>query len=428
MGKVAVHAQFPEKLQFLFEPHRYKVAFGGRGSGKSWSFARALLLQAAMRPLRVLCAREVQLSIADSVHRLLSDQIAALGLSHLFEILQTEIRGPNGSLFAFRGLSTQTADSLKSFEGVDIVWVEEAHKVTRRSWDILQPTIRKDGSEIWISYNPELDTDETHVRFAVNPQPNSFVQKVNYTDNPWFPAVLEAERLEFQRRDPEAYKNVWDGMCKPAVEGAVYYNEMQKVEESGRICHAPMDRLLRTHTIWDFGFNDSMVVILAQRLASEIRIVGYIEDSHRKVSDYVADLQAMPNVNWGTDFVPHDGYHHSHQTGTTTAEIMKRLGRTVAPVPDVDVEEGIKQAREKFDRVYFNRAATPRLVECLKRYRRAVSKVTGEAGRPLHDEFSHGADAFRYLMLVADDLTNDEQSRPVREIESMYGEHGWMAN
>ena len=161
-----VEAWFPDKLRFLFQPARYKVVRGGRGSGKSWGFARSLLIQGSARTLRVLCTREVQKSIQQSVHQLLKDQIEALGLSAFYEVLATEIRGKNGTQFFFSGLSDQTAESLKSFEGVDVCWCEEAQAISKRSWDILIPTIRKDGSEIWVSFNPQLESDETYRRFV----------------------------------------------------------------------------------------------------------------------------------------------------------------------------------------------------------------------------------------------------------------------
>ena len=149
-----MNVDFPEKLQPLFQPNRLKVAHGGRGSAKSWGFARALLIEAARTPLRVLCTREIQKSIKDSVHRLLNDQIQAMGLGHLYDVFDTEIRGKNGSLFLFAGLAQHTVESIKSFEGVDRVWIEEAQTVTKRSWDVLTPTIRKNGSEIWVTLNP----------------------------------------------------------------------------------------------------------------------------------------------------------------------------------------------------------------------------------------------------------------------------------
>lgn len=199
------NVQFPEALQFLFEPHRYKVAYGGRGSAKSWGFARSLLVQAASRKMRILCTREVQKSIKDSVHKLLSDQIQAMGLGGHFDVLNTEIRGINGSEFIFGGLADHTVESIKSYEGIDVCWVEEAQSVSKRSWDILIPTIRKEGSEIWVTFNPELDTDETYKRFVENSPTDSVVVKMNWRDNPWFPPVLNQERLDCFRTNKEDY-------------------------------------------------------------------------------------------------------------------------------------------------------------------------------------------------------------------------------
>lgn len=407
-----MNVQFPDKLSFLFQPHRYKVAHGGRGSAKSWSFARALLIQAASTPLRVLCTREVQKSIAQSVHQLLSDQIQAMGLSGFYEVLQTTIRGKNGSAFYFSGLSDQTSASLKSFEGVERVWVEEAQAVTKRSWDILTPTIRKDGSEIWVTFNPELDTDETYRRFVATPPPDCVTSQVNYTDNPWFPDVLEAERLHAKATMSSAdYAHIWEGKCKPAVAGAIYFEQIQSAQEGKRIREVPHDPTLKTHVVWDLGFNDSMSLILCQRVASELRIVHYIEDSHRTLSDYVAELKDLrldgERLNWGNDFLPHDGYAKRHQTGKSDEQVLTGLGRTVLKVPNMEVEAGIKRAREAFSRMYFHQERAARLVECLKRYRRHINQQTNEPGAPLHDEYSHGADAFRYLSIVADQMSND---------------------
>lgn len=403
-------AWFPAKLRFLFAPARYKVVRGGRGSGKSWGFARALLIQGAERTLRVLCTREVQKSIQQSVYQLLKDQIAALGLGTFYEVLATEIRGKNGTQFFFSGLSDMTAESLKSFEGVDVCWVEEAQSVTKNSWDILIPTIRKADSEIWVSFNPQLESDETFRRFVVTPPPACVSVEMNYSDNRKFPAVLEAERKHAKATmKPEEYAHIWEGKCKPAVEGAIYFDQMAQAD--GRIREVPHDGQLKTHCIWDLGFNDSMAIILAQKVSSEIRIVHYIEGTQRTLADYSADLKALrldgQPMNWGNAWLPHDGFATRHQTGKTDAQILRGLGWNVIKVPQLDVEGGIKRAREVFPRVYFNKTRAERLIECLKRYRRHVSNTTGEPGKPMHDEFSHGADAFRYLAMCADDLTND---------------------
>lgn len=406
-------AHFPRKLKFLFEPCRYKSIRGGRGSGKSWGVARALLIIGASKPTRVLCTREVQKSIQQSVHQLLKDQIEALGLQAFYEVLNTEIRGKNGTTFYFSGLSDQTADSLKSFEGIDICWCEEAQSITANSWKILKPTIRKAGSEIWATYNPQLDTDETHLMFVVNPPPDCISIEMNWQDNPWFPEVLEKERQHAERTmRKEDYLHVWEGHCKPAVEGAIYFENLAKTIEGKRIRMVPHDGSLKTHLVWDLGMADSMTIILVQKVSSEVRVIHYIEGNQRILADYSAELKALrlddQPMNWGKCFLPHDGFHTKHQTGKSDADILRGLGWDVAQSPNVHVSTGIDRAREMFPRVYFNEDRTKRLIECLKRYRWNISNKTGEAVAPLHDEFSHGADAFRYLALVEDQLTNEE--------------------
>jgi phage terminase large subunit len=403
-------AQFPAALEALFKPGRYKFIKGGRGSGKSWGVARALLIQGASARHRILCTREVQKSIKQSVHQLLRDQIEALGLSSFYEVLEHEIRGKNGTTFYFAGLSDLTADSIKSFEGCTRVWNEEGQTTTTRSWGILTPTIREKGSEIWTTYNPELDSDETHQRALVRPFPDTVVIEMNYTENPWFPPILEAERLHAKATmKPQEYAHVWEGQCKPAVEGAIYFDQL--AQAGNRVGNCPHDPLLKIHAVWDLGFNDSMSIILAQKLSSEIRIVHYIEGTQRTLADYSAELKALrldnQPLNWGNHFLPHDGYAKRHQTGKTDASVLEGLGWKVLRTPQMDVETGIKRAREVFSRVYFNKERAERLIECLKRYRRHINQSTNEPGAPVHDEYSHGADAFRYLALNADAMSND---------------------
>lgn len=409
MSALVVNADFPPKLEFLFRQARYKVARGGRGSGKSWSFARAILIKCLEGTIRVLCTREIQKSIQQSVHQLLVDQIELLGLQSQFEILQTEIRSKRGSQIFFSGLSDVTAASLKSFEGVDICWCEEAQTISEKSWKTLVPTIRKEGSEIWVTYNPELESDPTHQRFVINPPPDCVSVLMNWSDNPWFPGVLDREREHAKATmRPEDYAHVWEGMCKPAVEGAIYFDQMSRAN----ISLVPHDAMLKTHVVFDLGFNDAMSIAMVQKSASEIRIINYIEGTQRTLADYSAELRDLTldgqRIQWGDVWLPHDGFAKRHQTGKTDADIMRQLGWSVMQTPNLDVEQGINRARESFPRIWFHKTRTERLIECLKRYRRQVSQVTGEPGRPLHDEFSHGADCFRYLCINSDAMTNED--------------------
>jgi phage terminase large subunit len=407
-----VTADFPEKLQPLFRPARYKVLYGGRGGAKSWGIARALLIQCLERGLRVLCTREVQKSIKDSVHRLIQDQIKALGYGGEYTVTRDEIRcNRNGGMFLFAGLSDLTADSIKSFEGVDVVWVEEGHSVTKRSWSILIPTIRKDGSEIWVSFNPELDTDDTYKRFVVTPPPDTVLIPINWRDNPWFSEILRKEKDHLKATDPEEYDNVWEGKPKTVVAGAIYKDQILKVVEEQRFRAVPVDPMLRVHTIWDLGWNDQTTIIFAQRQGGEMRIVDYYEQSH---TTYPQDVQMLEKkgYRYGTDWLPHDGKAKTKAAeGKSPEEILTALGRKVEVVQQHEVELGIKAARQLFGRCYFDSDKTERLFECLKRYRRRINQQTNQPEGPLHDEYSHGADAFRGLAMIADRLTNDNEQK-----------------
>ena len=418
---------FADNQEFLFESHRYKVGYGGRGGTKSWGFARALLVQGSQERLRILCAREVQKSIKDSVHQLLSDQISLLGLENFYQVLQNEIRGRNGTTFIFTGLSNLTAESIKSYEGVDRCWVEEAASVTRRSWDILVPTIRKPGSEIWVSFNPELDTDETWVRFIENTPENAHIEQMSFDTNPWFPDVLEKERLNFLRsvergaRRQEEYDNIWGGKCKPAVDGAIYVDEIRDTLDSGRLCAVPYDPKLNVYTVWDLGWNDKMAIGVVQTAASSVRIIDYIEDSHRTYDSYVNELLAKPygpklKNNSRAAWLPHDGKAKNPQTGLSPIELLPKLGLNTDSkgVPDIGIKPGIEAARQMFPRVYFDKSNCTPLFNRLRRYARVISPTTEEPMLPKKDENTHGADMFRYIAVVEKELHNEtDDFRPI---------------
>ena len=407
-----MNVEFPEKLGFLLTKQaRYKGAKGGRGSAKSWSFARALLVLASAKKLRILCTREVQKSIKQSVHKLLKDQIEAMGLTSFYRVLENEIRGSNGSEFSFSGLSDQTVDSIKSFEGCDIVWVEEAQSVSKRSWSVLIPTIRKDGSEIWISFNPELETDETYDRFITNQPADAIIVEMNYTDNPWFPEVLEKERLHAKATLPKTeYENIWEGKCMPAVQGAIYYDEIAAAEADGRLCNVPHDPKLKVQVVFDLGWNDAMSISLVQKNGSSLGVIENIEDSHKTLAHYSALLKEK-KYNWGKVYLPHDGRHKDYRTGKSAEDIMKALGWDVEITPNLSIEEGIRLTRMTFPRLYMDKTKAARLIQCAKRYRRSINQQTNEPGAPLHDEWSHGADNLRYIAVNAESMTNEDWGR-----------------
>lgn len=230
----------PEPFEFLFDQYRYKVAYGGRGGGRSWTFARALLWKGLKKKLLVLCCREIQKSIADSVHRLLADQIQKMKLGHEYEVQRNNIKAyRSGTEFIFEGLASNVT-KIKSIEGIDVVWVEEAEKVSEDSWSILIPTVRKMGSEIWVTFNPDQESDPTYQRFVIHPPPNSKVVKTSWRDNPWFPEVLRREMEYDFSVDPEKAAWIWEGECRTQTEAQVLHGKWTVQDfEPGVNWHGP---------------------------------------------------------------------------------------------------------------------------------------------------------------------------------------------
>jgi len=392
-----IRIEMPAKLRDLFKPRRFKVMYGGRGGAKSWSVAMALLMMGSNRPLRILCAREIQKSMRDSVHRLLKDQIEALNLSGFYEVLDTEIRGANGTLILFAGLQSHTIDTIKSFEAIDIVWVEEAQSVSARSWEVLVPTIRRPGSEIWLTLNPDLATDATYSRFITNADSDTWLCEINWRDNPWFPEVLEKERQRHFKRDPDTYWNIWEGKPKRTVAGAIYAKEVEKLYQDRRICRVSYDPRLPVHTVWDLGWSDFMAIMLVQRTPLDFRCIAYYQDSHKTIEDYIIQLEDEWNVRWGTDFMPHDADSGDYKSGTTAKGIAEDMGRTVHVLPSFSIETGIRLARSLFAKAYIDEEECAEFLDCMSRYKRVIDPRTGQPGEPLHDDASHGADVWRYM-------------------------------
>lgn len=420
VDQAVAQAQFPIKLQPLFKKARYKICYGGRGGAKSWGIARALLIMAARKPLRILCAREFQASIKDSVHKLLCDQIEALGLLPFYEITQTSIRGLNGSEFAFIGLKNNPTN-IKSFEGVDICWVEEAANVSRLSWNILIPTIRKGGSEIWVSFNPDLETDETYQRFVVKPPRDAVIIKINWPDNPWFPETLKLEKDALRERDLQAYNNVWEGMCRRTVDGAIFANEMQRAEADDRITKVPYDPTKPVHAVCDLGWSDATAWWFVQFIGMETRLIRYFEGSQRTMTSYLAQLQTFGYV-YDTIWLPHDAENKTlAANGRSIEEIVRGAGFKTSIMPRVPVVDSINAARTIFPNIWFDRENCADGLNCLRHYRYEVDPNTGTFSKnPLHDQYSHGADAFRYIALMI-----KEPAKPrKRQVVAPAG--GWM--
>jgi phage terminase large subunit len=420
VNQAIAKAEFPIKLKGLFEKSRYKVAYGGRGGAKSWGIARALLIKGAKDPMRILCAREFQTSIKDSVHKLLCDQIEALGLLGFYEITQNSIRGKNGTEFAFVGLRNNVAN-IKSYEGVDIVWVEEAQTTSRLSWNILIPTIRKQGSEIWISFNPELETDETYQRFVLKPPADCIQIKINWSDNPWFPDTLMLEKDALKERDLEAYNQVWEGLCRQSVDGAIFAKELQQAELDGRLTKVPYDATKPVHAVFDLGWADSTAIWFLQFVGMETRLIRYIEDSQKTISHYLATMQTFGYV-YDKVWLPHDAENKTlAAAGRSIDDIVRAAGYKTQILPRVPILDSINAARTIFPSCYFDRDNAAEGINCLRHYRYEVDPVSGQFSRsPLHDHYSHGADAFRYIALM---IKEPAARKPKAQVAMVAG---WM--
>lgn len=411
--------QLPAKLAKLRDPARYKVLYGGRGGAKSWGVARQLILFAVERKIRILCAREFQASIADSVHKLLSDQIAEMGFSGLFDIQRNRIIGINGSEFGFEGLR-HNVTSIKSYEGVDYCWIEEAQTVSKASWDVLIPTIRKTGSEIWLTFNPDLEDDETYKRFVKRPPPDAILIPMSWRDNPWFPEVLAKERDYLKEQDPDAYLNVWEGHCKQILDGAIYATELRAAKEGNRITRVPYDASKPVHCWWDLGFADMTSIWIGQTIGFEFRFIDYLQDSRKPLNHYLKVLQDKP-YTYGTHYLPHDARAKQLGSGRSIEELMREAGKTVQIIPALSIADGINAARTLFSRCYFDEDKCADGLQSLMHYRYEMDEDKKTYRKtPLHDWASHGADAFRYAA-----LSMPEQQKARRKVE--YVASGWMA-
>ena len=394
--------EFPEKLQFLFQPARYKVAYGGRGGAKSWGFARALLIMGTQRPLRVLCARELQKSIQDSVHKILKDQIEAMGMQAFYEVQQATIigRGPAlGTEFNFEGIRNNIG-KIKSYEGIDVCWVEEADGVTKSSWEVLIPTIRKPGSEIWVGFNPNLEKDYTYQYFVVRPPKSAVVVNINWQDNPWFPQTLREEMEECKSRSMDDYLHVWEGKCRQSLEGAIYKEELREAELQNRICKVPYDRTTSVDVIFDLGYADHTAMWFVQRVAMETRFIDFYQDRFKLIEHYLLLMQNR-GYTYGTIWLPHDARAKRLGTKLSIEEIVRAKGYRVRIVPSLSVTDGINAARTVFPNCYFDQDKCQEGVQSLKHYRYELDPNTKQFSKqPLHDEYSDAADAFRYAAIA----------------------------
>jgi phage terminase large subunit len=395
----------PRAFEPLLAPARYKGAHGGRGSGKSHFFAELLVEEALLNPgLRAVCIREVQKSLKESAKRLVEDKIQTLGLGRQFEVLRDEIRTPGGGVIIFQGMQDHTAESIKSLEGFDRAWIEEAQTLSDRSLTLLRPTIRKEGSEIWASWNPTRKADAIDKFLRQNTPPGAVVVEINWKDNPFFPDVLEAERRLDLDKYPDKYEHVWEGGYATAIEGAYFAKFL--VEAKDRITFVPKDPLMSVRAFWDIGGSgakaDATSIWIAQFVGREIRVLDYYEAQGQPLAAHVQWLRES-GYEKVECVLPHDGAQNDKVYNVSYESALREAGFSVKVIPNQGAGAAkmrIEVARRLFPRIWFNKATTEPGRDALGWYHEKRDEDRGIGLGPNHDWSSHGADAFG-LMCVA---------------------------
>lgn len=409
-----IHLPTAEVFEPLLAPARYKGAHGGRGSGKSHFFAELLVEDCLRFPgTRGVCVREVQKSLKDSAKKLIEDKIQAMGVGSLFDVQTSEIKTPGGGSILFQGMQDHTAESIKSLEGIDRAWVEEAQTLSEKSWRMLRPTIRKPGSEIWASWNPRLDRDPVDKFFRKDKhEPGRVIcVQANWRDNPWFPRELEDERQDDLRNDPEAVAHVWDGAYVQILKGAYYAQALIDAERQKRIGNVALEPLMQVRAFWDIGGPgkkaDAMAIWVAQFVGREIRVLDYIEGQGQVLAYYLHEFRER---GWKDEkkplmVVPHDAAqtHADNPTGMDFEAQLRKAGfetKLIANQGAGAVMQRVATTRRLFPRIWFNRDTTEAGRAALGWYHEKRDEDRNVGLGPEHDWSSHGADAFG-LMCVA---------------------------
>lgn len=397
----------------LLKPARYKGAFGGRGSGKSQAFADLLIIEALSKPgFRALCCREVQKSLKESAKRLIESKIEEYGLGQLFDVQVDGIKTPGGGLIAFAGLQDHTSESIKSYEGFDVAWVEEAQTVSHRSLNLLRPTIRKPGSEIWLSWNPRFDTDAVDQMLRGKETPTgAVVVRANWNDNPWFPAELEQERLDCQRQQPEQYDHIWEGGYATVADGAYFARHIAEAKEQRRIGPIAKDPLLSLRAYWDIGVRDATAIWIMQQRGEELRFIDHYEAVGQ---DLATHLEWLRSAGYGNAecVLPHDGAKQDAVTAIRYEDHIRSAGFSVRTVPNQGKGAAMKRidaARRLFGQMWFDEDRCAAGLKALGWYHEKKNEGGYGVG-PEHDWSSHSADAFG---LAAIDYEPPRASKPL---------------
>lgn len=398
----------PKEFKVLFDLDsdlRHIVLYGGRASGKSTSVALSLLVLGMNKKLRILCTREVQNSIADSVHKLLSDLISKYKLN-TWEVQKDIIRNKQtGSEIFFKGLHNNS-QSIKSIEGIDIVWVEEAQSVSADSINTLVPTIRKTGSRLIWTFNRLTENDPVWELIVKKADNRTFVQKINSDaiESLLSKEIIE-EREKMRTDNPEMFDHVWLGEPMTAKTGSVFGKQLAQARSEGRITKVPYDASTGVYTAWDLGIGDSTVIWFFQVVGREIHFIDHYEGSNEDLGHYISYIQNKP-YQYTTHFLPHDSKARELQTGMTRVEFFNNHGiyniEVLRPTnfslgqDDIDLV-----ARPKFSLCWFDEEKCQRGLECLRAYHYEYDEKNKLLrNKPEHDWSSHSSSAFIYALMA----------------------------
>ena len=430
-------------LPFM-EPSRYKAAYGGRGSAKSHFFAELLVEHHVLYPgLRSVCIREVQKTLAQSAKKIIEDKIKKHNLEDKgFKILNDKIETPGDGVIIFQGMQDHTSESIKSLEGFGIAWCEEAQTLSKRSLELLRPTIRDSGiekfsAEIWFSWNPTRKTDAVDELFRgeKGPPKNSIVVKANWNNNPWFPSVLEAERKDDQENRPDSYDHVWEGDYIKAQEGAYFVKNISKARREGRIGFVPRNELMHSYAFWDIGGTgakaDACSIWIAQFVGQAINVIDHYESQGQELKDHVYWLNSNEYTPINTKiYLPHDGVKHDLVNRVTYESELKKAGYKVEIIPNAGTGaamQRVEAVRSVFNRVFIDEKKCEAGLEALGWYHEKKHSQTGVGLGPNHDWSSHSADSFGSLAMIAQQLTKQKVSQSSNKPKRRVHSGGWMS-
>lgn len=428
-------------LPFL-EPSRYKAAYGGRGSAKSHFFAELLVEHHVLYPgLRSVCIREIQKTLSQSAKKIIEDKIKKHGLEDKgFRILNDKIETPGDGVIIFQGMQDHTSESIKSLEGFGVAWCEEAQSLSKRSLELLRPTIRDSGikefsAEIWFSWNPTRKADAVDELFrgSKGAPSNSIVVKANWNNNPWFPSVLEGERLDDLDQRPDSYDHVWEGGYVKAMDGAYWVKHLAKARIDGRVGFVPRDPLMHCYAFWDIGGTgakaDACSIWVVQFIGKAINVINHYEAQGQELKDHVFWLNSEGYTPESAKmYLPHDGVKHDSVHRVTYESELIKVGYKV----EVMKNEGTGAAMQRveavriiFHRLFFDERKCEGGLEALGWYHEKKNKQTGIGMGPEHDWSSHSADSFGAMAIEAVKISRDKIKRKPKPRKRV-GSGGWM--